>query len=178
MIRFILISLFAFSLQAKSTIVCSITPVYQITKALLKDVDMPELLIDSQVSPHGFALKPSDRKLIGKADLVIWIGEGLEVYLAKSLQGKSKSFPLMVNSGVELLQFLDGHEHHDDGHDHHHHHSDLEKDPHIWLSVENAKKMATAIHQRLIDFYDEIEGYRITRNYLNLIKEFENILYY
>ena len=53
-----------------------------------------------------------------------------------------------VIDASENAHIHEGEHHHEDEHSEDHHHHD--KDPHIWLSPENAKHMAQSICQGLI----------------------------
>ena len=64
---------FQFSaLAAAPRVVTSITPVYEITAAIMTGVAEPGLIIDGHASAHHFAFKPSHMRLLQQADLVIW----------------------------------------------------------------------------------------------------------
>ena len=66
--------LFAFGTSLSSIaapkVVASIMPVHSLAASLMKGVGEPSLIIPANVSPHRFALKPSQRKAIAEADLV------------------------------------------------------------------------------------------------------------
>lgn len=121
-----------------ANIVCSIAPLFSIAKELLKDIDEPHLLIESQVSPHVFVVKPTSAKLIETADLVIWVGDQLETGLQKFIHKKDpqKVLTLMSVKGLSLLSLQSPHSHDEPG-ECDHPHSANEKDPHIWLSFSN-----------------------------------------
>ena len=44
-------------------------------------VGTPDLIVDGYNSPHGFSLKPSHAKMLQEADIVIYVGEGIEEFL-------------------------------------------------------------------------------------------------
>jgi zinc transport system substrate-binding protein len=45
-----------------------------------------DTLLDPRVSPHDYQLKPSDRVRLESADIVFWVGPGLELFLQRPLR--------------------------------------------------------------------------------------------
>lgn len=154
------LSVFCFSLCLSfqafgANIVCSITPLFAIAKELLKDIDEPHLLIESQVSPHVFVVKPTNAKLIETADLVIWIGDQLETGLQKFIHKKDpqKVMTLMSVKGLSLLPLQSPHSHDETEECDHHQHHQNEKDPHIWLSFSNLALLIDRMSERFALLY-------------------------
>ena len=79
----LLLCLQSASLTAAPRVVTSITPVYEITTAIMTGVAEPGLIIESQASTHHFAFKPSHMRLLQQADLVIWIDRDFEAGFAR-----------------------------------------------------------------------------------------------
>lgn len=90
--HFLILSLFVALLapvseasDAKPTIVTSIRPLSLLARDLAgEDVAVKQLLADNQ-EPHHVALTVSQRRLLGDADLVLWVGPGLESFLADAM---------------------------------------------------------------------------------------------
>lgn len=147
-------------------IVSSILPVHSLVSAITHDVPgvQTRLLLNGAASPHTFVLRPSDRRLLQSADLIFWIGPTLEAFLPSILSrlpDKTMAIALIDSPDIKVLptrtnaiwQEADEEEHehnHDHGHAHDHVHVAGEPDPHIWLSVPNAMKMALMIQNTLI----------------------------
>jgi zinc transport system substrate-binding protein len=74
----LLLCLQSAALAAAPPVVTSITPVYEITAAIMAGVAEPGLIIDGHASAHHFAFKPSHMRLLQQADLVIWIDRHFE----------------------------------------------------------------------------------------------------
>ena len=119
----IISTLFYFSaLKADIKVVTSIKPIHSLVSYVMDGVGTPDLIVDGYNSPHGFSLKPSHAKMLQEADLVIYVGEGLEEFLnkpLKSISQKSVKFELLKQSGMKKLKFrerniFEGHEDHDD----------------------------------------------------------------
>ena len=143
--------------SAAPKVVASILPIHSLASSLMEGVGKPTLLIPSNISPHRFALKPSQRKAIADADLVFWIGHGIEGRVSKLISSKGASaLALIKSAGVQILKARsggvwgshDGHDHHD--HHGHGEHADSTKDMHIWLDPANARLMVQAMVEELI----------------------------
>ncbi len=112
-------------------VVASIKPVHSLAAAVMKGVGEPTLLMKGAASPHTYAMKPSDARALSDADVVIWVGEGIETFLTKPLEtvaGDAKVVKLIETPGVRTLSFREGatfdahdHDHGAHGHDEHDH---------------------------------------------------------
>ena len=139
-------------------ILVTITPIYSLIKNVTDDVQKVQLLIDKNMCPHDYQMRPSDVRKINRADLVITIGEGFETFLFNYLnkvQINAEIIKLIEVDNLTLLPLKNSfhnqtHEHHDDhthdhshSHDHNHehiHHDDnMNFDWNFWSSPKNAK---------------------------------------
>jgi len=82
--------LLAGTAQAAPRVVVSIAPVHSITASVMKGVGEPQLLLGKNISPHEFSLKPSQARMLQKADLVIWVGPLIETPLQAPLATLAK----------------------------------------------------------------------------------------
>ena len=146
-------------------VVASVKPIHSLVAGVMKGVAEPGLLVKGAASPHSFNLRPSDARALNQADLVFWVGEDLETFLTKpiqSLAGKAQPVALMEESGLTLLPTREGgawekHEDHahEAGHDDHAHEDHAHEDEHgthdahVWLDVDNARKMVATIAGKL-----------------------------
>ena len=130
----IISTLFYFSaLKAEIKVVTSIKPIHSLVSYIMEGVGSPDLIVDGYNSPHGFSLKPSHAKMLQEADIVIYVGEGLEEFLEKPLESlvqNAVKFELLKQSGMKKLKFrerniFEGHDDHDD-----HGHGKKKKDDH------------------------------------------------
>lgn len=137
-------------------VVTSILPLQSLAANVMGDLGAPELVVEGAASPHNFALRPSDARSLQNADLVIWIGEGLETFLVAplaSLSGKARVLELAETNGISLLpprktaiweeHGAENHEHGEEDHGH------GAYDPHIWLDIGNAIAALEAIAAEL-----------------------------
>ena len=152
-------------------VVVSIKPIHSLVASIMQGIGEPALIVDGAASPHTFSMKPSSAVAIEKADIVFWVGHGMEAFLEKPLEtlGEgAKRVALEEAPGLTKLEFREGgafeaHDHGDD-HDHggeheaaegedahagEHHHHDGGFDMHLWLDPANAKAMATEIEKTL-----------------------------
>ena len=135
------------SVKAEIKVVTSIKPIHSLVSYIMDGVGSPDLIVDGYNSPHGFNLKPSHAKMLQEADIVIYVGEGVEEFLEKPLESIASNavkFELLGQSGIKKLKFrerniFEGHDDHDDhGHgkkkkdhdDHDDHDKKAKKDDH------------------------------------------------
>ena len=127
------------SANAEIKVVVSIKPIHSLASYLMEGVGTPNLIVDGYASPHGFAMKPSHAKMLQEADLIFWVGEGLENFLEKPLKSiakKAEKIELLEIKGLKKLKFReknifdehDDHGHKEDKHDDHGHDDDGHKE--------------------------------------------------
>lgn len=133
-------------------VVVTIKPAHALVSGVMEGLGEPRLLVPPAASEHSFSLKPSDAKALQTADLVFWIGEGLESFMAKPLAALAADARVVALSrapGVALLARREAGawEAHEEPHGHGHGHADShgEADMHLWLDPGNAAHMAAAV---------------------------------
>ena len=158
--------LFANQVFAKNTgILVSIKPLHSLVSAVVGKTDKVSLLIKGSMSPHSFALKPSDTKLLNNSAVFFYIDDQLESALKKTVGGLPNDVNVIKVSTFKNLNLLpvredvnweeDGHDHHGHGHDH------GSNDIHFWLDPNNAIKIIKGITQKLSSIYPEnISAYK------------------
>ncbi len=139
----------------ESPIVTSIKPLYSLVAAVMGETGTPVLLVEGMQSPHGYQLKPSQMKALQHAHIVFYISPDLETFLVqplKSLPSDARKVALINAPEVTILKLRAGgiweahsHKVHKKGQD----------DPHIWLSVTNAKAMVKKVAEELEKIYPE-----------------------
>jgi zinc transport system substrate-binding protein len=108
--------------RADVKIVASIKPVHSLVAAVMDGVGTPRLIVDGAGSPHTYALKPSQAKMLEEADVVFWIGHQLEAFLEKPLENiaaKASSVELIEAHDLIKLGFREGGAFEKHGHDDH-----------------------------------------------------------
>lgn len=139
-------------------VVASIGPIHSLVAGVMQGIGSPTLLVSGNASPHAFALKPSDAAALDKADVIFWVGEGLEGFLVKPLAalGKgAKAVELAEAPGVAMLDRRKGGVWSEHGHDHDHgkkskagkhdHAHEDGKDAHLWLDPANGRAVVAAV---------------------------------
>ena len=118
------------------TAVASIKPVHSLLSGVMEGAGEPSLLVRGGASPHTWTLRPSDAHALEHANLVVWIGEGLESFLVQpieALTGDAYVLELSRAEGITLLRMREGgawdeHGHDDEGEDHDDDHAGHEDD--------------------------------------------------
>ena len=161
---FAILLIFTSPLRAEIKVVTTIKPLHSLIANVMEGVGEPSLIIEGSTSPHSFTLKPSHAKLLEEADIIFWVGEGIETFMERPLESIVKNAEVVEFMEIESINKLkfreesifedhDEHEGHDehDEHDEHegHDHAHGEFDAHIWLDPMNAKEMVLEIAHEL-----------------------------
>ena len=96
---------------AAPQVVVSIKPVHSLVAAIMQGVGEPSLIVEGSASAHTYSLKPSNARALENADVVFWVGPGLEAFLEKpvdALAGKAKVVELEDAPGLVRLPFREG----------------------------------------------------------------------
>ncbi len=96
---------------AAPEVVVSIKPVHSLVAAIMQGVGEPQLIVDGAASPHTYNLRPSNARKLETADVVFWVGPGLEAFLEKPLEAlaaKATVVELEDAKGLEKLPFREG----------------------------------------------------------------------
>ena len=102
------------------TAVASIKPVHSLLSGVMEGAGEPSLLVRGGASPHTWTLRPSDAHALEHANLVVWIGEGLESFLVQpieALTGDAYVLELSRAEGITLLRMREGGAWDEHGHD-------------------------------------------------------------
>jgi len=122
-------------------VIATIAPLHSLVASVMAGIGEPDLLLSGPVSPHDFAMAPSDVRRIAAADLVIWVGAPLESFLVKPLDDAGdRQLALLKVPGLDAVPFDSG----GDGSD------SAGPDPHIWLDPVRAIAIVTAVEERLL----------------------------
>nr|WP_139134712.1 MULTISPECIES: zinc ABC transporter substrate-binding protein ZnuA [Pseudomonas] len=143
--------------RADVQLLTSIKPLQLIAAAVQDGVGTPDVLLPPGATPHQYALRPSDIRRVGNADLFYWVGPELETFLPRVLADrKLPSVAVKDLPGMQLRYFGEGeeaahahedeHAHaHENEHEHEHHDHDHRPgslDAHLWLLPANAEVIA------------------------------------
>lgn len=134
-------------------VVASFVPIHSLVAGVMEGIGRPEVLVRGNASPHTYQLKPSDARALERADLIIWVGESLEVFLGKpirTLGSHAHVLELDDVPGIDPLPARRGGAWEPDENDTEreaaeagHAHGPI--DPHLWLDPARAARMVDAI---------------------------------
>ena len=128
-------------------VVVSVKPVHAIVAAVMEGMAAPALIVKGAGSPHTYAMRPSEARSLNRAEVVFWVGNNLETFLAKplsALAGTARLVTVMDVEGLVLLPARAGGtwQRREEPAPHRTAHDAL--DPHVWLDPANAKRIARA----------------------------------
>lgn len=137
----------------------SIYPLYEFTKRIGgKHVNVHHL-VPPGTEPHDFELSAKQMVALSQGDLIVYNGAGLEPWIQKAKQALSSADVTWVNTsqGFTLLTA-----------------DEEEKDPHVWLDPQLAKKQAQQIYQALSQ-KDSTHRQDYQTNYQRLAQDFDRL---
>lgn len=134
------------------TVAASILPQKEIIESVGKDKVKVSILVPPGFSPHTYELTSGQLRSIADTDLFVSMGSGIEFELAwmDKIKGVNPNMPI-VNAS-EGITFIDGYTEEDGTHV-------SGGDPHVWLSIANAKIMAENVCNALTRESPKDEAY-------------------
>jgi zinc transport system substrate-binding protein len=165
--------------QGKINIVTSFYPLYDFASKIGgKHVHVMNL-VPAGVEPHDWSPTSGVMRTISNADLLIYNGIGLEGWIEdflQSLKADSSLIAIEASKDVDLLPAQedsnDEHSHQDSSSHENEEHDGNSYDPHIWLSLQNAKQIAANVRDGLIQI-DSMNQATYEANYIQLVEQFE-----
>jgi len=142
----------AHSAEAKPKLVTTLHPIGLIAAEIIGSSENITVLIQPGNTPHHYQLKPSHVKALNDADLVIWVGNSLEMFMRKPISQLSQKNTVITLDEISELTRLEYRANAlwtDHNHDNHAHDHVSNIDGHLWLSASNAIIIAELIEQRL-----------------------------
>lgn len=143
--------------SAQVSIATTVRPLQLIAESIVGESGTVTSIVGRQDSPHQFVLTPSDRLAIASADLLIWIGPELEVYLADFLNDESRSgsiITVLENPALTIHKIND------------------KIDAHFWLNSDNGIALAKEIKDRLIEI-DQAQAAQYQSRFESFVAEIE-----
>lgn len=147
-------------------ILTSFNPIYALTLRIAdgaENVKVENMAAPSTGCLHDYQLTTADMMKLGKADIFIINGGGMESFMEKAMEASDNLNVLDTSAGIEMLPSTGGH----DGN---------EYNSHIWLSISNAKKQAENIRDGLVAGNPENKEIyeKNTEDFLNELTELDN----
>jgi len=143
-------------LEEKPTLSVSILPQKYFVEQLAGDKVQVNVMIPPGASPATYEPTISQLAKLNDSKLYLRIGHiGFEKSWMNKISSVNPDMKIVdLSSGVELIHEEEGHEH---SHDGHHGHSHGGTDPHLWLSVNNARIIALNLHEALLAIFPDGE---------------------
>ena len=126
------------------SVAVTIKPLHALVAGVMKGAGEPVLIMNTGASPHHYSLRPSERRALSDASLIVWVGPELEGFMPRILESLTRpgnAIALIDADGMLRLPARSSH-----GHEHAH----GRVDPHIWLSAGNARAMVDIIADELV----------------------------
>ena len=98
-------------LAAAPRVAVDIAPVHSLVARVMEGVAEPALIVPPNATPHGYSLRPSEAAALDRADVVIWMGEGLTPWLEgaiDTLAGDAHRITLLGAGASTVLEFREG----------------------------------------------------------------------
>ncbi len=149
-------------------VVASLPPLHGLVAGVTEGIAEPDLLLTAGSSPHAHHMRPSQARQIAAADLIVWIGPGMESFLTAAVDARGADAVVIEAAalpGMYLRGTRDGSQwethSHDHGHGTVHDHHAHEVDYHLWLDIDNARRIVEATADALAALDpDRSEAYR------------------
>jgi zinc transport system substrate-binding protein len=127
--------------------VVTITPLEGLLKPLLPEGAEIYTVIPPGRSEHGYEFTPADVSALTKADLVLYVGLGLEPRIERHLSLKPRPTREVVSFAQAVGVEVPGRQHHHSDHEHDDGCDHGDDDPHIWLDPVLCAKLIPALRQ-------------------------------
>lgn len=119
--------------MAAPSVAVSIKPLEHLVAGLTDGITAPLLVVRTGQDPHHISLRPSERRVLADADLLVWVGPAMELPLEELVQQIDAAvLTVQALAGLHLLDASPG------------------PDPHLWLDTRNAALIAAAVVQQLV----------------------------
>jgi zinc transport system substrate-binding protein len=156
---------------AAPRVVATIKPIHSLVAGVMAGVAEPDLLIRGAGSPHDYSLRPSDARLLSRAQVVVRVGSDYETFLNRALAGlagKARVVDLDGLPGVAILPARVGgvwdedadHPHRGDEHEAGDH---RQANLHLWLDPQNGRAVVAGL-VKVFGELDPANGERYRRN--------------
>lgn len=159
--------------NGKINIMVSISPLKEFVENIGGDKVNVTSLVPDNVEAHDFELKTRDIEKIMDKDLFIYNGVGMEDWLHEVESSASNSKVKFIDSSINSTiitgyNHVHDEEHNDEDHNDEDHeeedhddedHEEEQKDPHLWLSLKEAKNQCKTILEALVEIDSKNKDY-------------------
>ena len=146
------------STKEKINVTVSIYPLKEYAEAIAGDKAEVTCMVPDNVEPHDYDPKAKELSALSKSDIFVYSGLGMENWLDKvdDITGDSKVLKVDSSTGIETRT------------------EENAVDPHIWLSLKNAKIQSENIKNALVQADSENKDY-YEENYEKFKGELEDL---
>lgn len=144
----------------------SFYPLYYFAKEIGKNKITVTSLVPAGVEPHDWEPKIKDLQFISNSNVFVYNGAGMEGWVDKVVNSTNNKNLIIVDSskGIKLLKNTNDSESKEHG----------ANDPHIWLSIKNAKLQAKNI-EKALEKADSKNKTFYKKNYSALLVKLNNL---
>jgi zinc transport system substrate-binding protein len=152
--------------DSKIQVLVSFNPLKEFVSAIGKDKVIVSSIIPEGTEPHDFELKAKDLAELSKAHIFVYNGLGMEPWVEKSLQSINNKNLVVVDASTNanIIKNIGEKEIEEHG----------QNDPHIWLSLKEAKVEAKNIMDALIKIDMNNKDY-YEKNYADFSNELDGL---
>jgi zinc transport system substrate-binding protein len=146
--------------DSRPLVIASFYPLYDFARQLCGTNIQVVCLVPPGADPHGVEATPTMVKQVARADAVVLLGLGMDVWLDRIAENASKARRIVVTEGMAtrpmgaatLAEFAadHAHDHHSHAHDHH---GAEDIDPHVWLDPVRAGQIVERLADELQAVY-------------------------
>jgi zinc transport system substrate-binding protein len=129
--------------SGKLKVITTVFPLYEFVKEVGGDRIEITLILPPGVEPHTYDPRPSDIQNLAKANLVVYVGKGMEPWFSRIITGLDRKDLAELEAGSYASL------------------SDRVKDPHFWLDFKNDPVVIDAIATKLASLDPKDEEYFI-----------------
>ena len=167
----------------KIKVMTSIYPIKEFTEIIGGDKVSVKSMVPDGAEPHDFEPKAKDMVELGKSQLFIYNGLGMEHWVDKVLSTVHDDKLTVVDTSknakiIEVSNEKEVEIHDEDGYNHEHTqgdgHNHGKLDPHIWLSFSEAKNQGKLIEEALIKVDPKDKNYFIA-NYNKFANDLDQV---
>lgn len=154
------------STENKISVIVSFNPLKEFAEAVGKDKVQVKTMVPEGSEPHDFEPKPRDMESLMKAHIFVYNGVNMESWVDKTLEAVQNDKLIVVDSskGANLIKGTYKHEEEEAS----------QYDPHIWLSLKEAKTQALNIKEALVKA-DENNKEFYEKNYIEFADKLDSL---
>jgi zinc transport system substrate-binding protein len=160
----------------KPQVFTTIYPLEYVTKRIGGEHVEVINIVPPGVEPHDFEPTPKNMVALTGADLFIYNGSGLELWVEKAVENLDQNQTQVVNTteGLQMLQAAEHEEEHEGEHAEEHGHEHGEFDPHVWLDPTLLKEQAQKVKQALVE-KDQAHAADYEKNFAQLASDLDQL---